>query len=266
MALSGKTYLVTGSTDGIGLFTAQRLAAAGGDVIVHGRSRDRVAAAVAKVEAEARGKAKVTSYTRDLASLREVRQLAADIKGDHGAIDVLVNNAGVYMESKELSEDGFEMTYAVNVLAPFLLTALVHDIVTSKIVNTASLSAAGSLDVNNLNQERGFSSHGAYSLSKLCNIMFTFEMAERMAERPYTVNALDPGTVNTKMLLAGWGSTGIPVTSATNEFHLATGEDGVSGQYYVGKQQRRAPAPSYDASLRRQMWALWEEQTGQRFP
>eukprot|EP00873_Tetraselmis_striata_P025832 jgi/Tetstr1/446096/TSEL_033696.t1 len=266
MALSGKTYLVTGSTDGIGLFTAQRLAAAGGDVIVHGRSRDRVAAAVAKVEAEARGKAKVTSYTRDLASLREVRQLAADIKGDHGAIDVLVNNAGVYMESKALSENGFEMTYAVNVLAPFLLTALVHDIVTSKIVNTASLSAAGSLDVNNLNQERGFSSHGAYSLSKLCNIMFTFEMAERMAERPYTVNALDPGTVNTKMLLAGWGSTGIPVTSATNEFHLATGEDGVSGQYYVGKQQRRAPAPSYDASLRRQMWALWEEQTGQRFP
>jgi len=234
-------------------------------VIVHGRSKDRVSAAVAKVEAESRGRAKVTSYTRDLANLREVRNLAADIKGDHGAIDVLINNAGVYMESKELSEDGFEMTYAVNVLAPFLLTALVHDIVTSKVVNTASNLAASALDLGNLNQEKGFSSQDAYALSKLCSVMFTFEMAERMSSRPYTVNTLCPGVVNTKMLLAGWGSIGVPLSSATNEYHLATSEDDVSGRYFKDKQPTRGPEPAYDESLRKHMWELWEEQTGERF-
>mmetsp|Transcript_11121 Transcript_11121/g.20049 ORF Transcript_11121/g.20049 Transcript_11121/m.20049 type:complete len:269 (-) Transcript_11121:279-1085(-) len=265
LAQEGKTFLITGSTDGIGLFTAQKLAASGANVILHGRSPDRVAAAVSKVQAEARGKSKITSYTRDLSNLLEVKTLAEEVKRDHSAIDVLINNAGVYMDTKELSADGFEMTYAVNVLAPFLLTALVHDIITSKIVNTASLSAASSLDLDNLNQEKGFSSHNSYSLSKLCNIMFTFELAERMACKPYTVNALDPGTVNTKMLLAGWGDIGIPISSASNEFDLATAEDSSTGEYFVNNQKRRAPKPAYDAALRQRTWQLWEDQTGQRF-
>uniref|UniRef100_A0A061S8W3 Short chain dehydrogenase reductase family n=2 Tax=Tetraselmis sp. GSL018 TaxID=582737 RepID=A0A061S8W3_9CHLO len=266
LAQEGKVFLVTGSTDGIGLHTAKLLAAGGGSVIVHGRNELRVRDAVAEVERVARGNGKVASYTRDFSSLQEVKRLGDDVKRDFATIDVLVNNAGVYKEGKELSQDGFEMTYAVNVLAPFVLTSALHNIVTSRVVNTASISAGHSVDLDNLNQEKGFSSHNAYSLSKLLDIILTFELAERLKEKPFTVNTLDPGTVNTKMLLAGWGPIGIPVESA-DEFYVSTSPDleGVSGEYFVGKRRTRAPAAAYDRGLRETLWRLWEQQTGVRF-
>mmetsp|Transcript_12103 Transcript_12103/g.34020 ORF Transcript_12103/g.34020 Transcript_12103/m.34020 type:complete len:322 (-) Transcript_12103:80-1045(-) len=259
----GKLVLITGSTDGIGLLTAQKLAAQGASVILHGRSHQRLKDAIQTVEKAHKGTGKVFAYERDLSDLHQVRLLAGDVREHHSSIDVLVNNAGVYMEDMQLSKDGFEMTYAVNVLAPFLLTSLIHDIVTARIVNTASISAASRLDLNNLNQEKGFSSHNAYSLSKLLNIIFTFELAKRMKDRPFTVNTLDPGTVNTKMLLAGWGRIGISIEQATNEHFMCTSPDlhGVSGQYFVGNRQSRAPPPAYDEELRQTLWDLWLEQT-----
>lgn len=259
--LSGKTYLITGSTDGIGLHTARRLAAAGADVIVHGRSADKIK----KVQQElARQGSQISSYTCDLASLSQIRQFAEAVKADHKSIDVLINNAGVFETRKSLSEDGFELTWAVNVLAPFLLTALLKDIVTERIVNVSSISAGSRIDFDNLQQEKGFSSHDSYSLSKLASPMFTFELAELMKPKGIVVNCLDPGTVNTKMLLAGWGACGIEVQDANNEFKLATDPSlaKVTGKYFVGGRESRGASTAQDPKTRRKLWQIMTEQTG----
>ncbi|KAL0047483.1 hypothetical protein WJX82_004625 [Trebouxia sp. C0006] len=216
--VSGKTYLVTGSTDGIGRHTASKLAAAGTNVLVHGRTMEKVT--TTKRDLTKGGK--ISSYTYNLASLSQIRKFAEAIKAEHNNIDVLINNAGVFETQRSLSEDGYEMTWAINVLAPFLLTSLLKDVVTDRIVNVSSISAGSSIDFDNLQQEKGFSSHNSYSLSKLASMMFTCDLAEHMKPKGVTVNCLDPGTVNTKMLIAGWGACGIDVKDANYEYKLAT--------------------------------------------
>ncbi|KAF6261875.1 short-chain dehydrogenase-like protein [Scenedesmus sp. NREL 46B-D3] len=241
----GRVYLITGSTDGIGKHTATKLAQAGATVLVHGRSKERVERTVASLRQAAGdgSSSSVQGYTADLSSLAGVRQLAAAVRADHPRLYALVNNAGVYETQQRLSADGFEATWAVNVLAPFLLTSLLWQSVEGCIINTASISAASSIDMANLQQERGYSAHDAYATSKLCNIVFTLKLADFLKQRgsPVTVNALDPGTVNTKMLLAGWGRIGIDVTSADNTYRLATDPAlaGVTGGYFVSHRKSR---------------------------
>jgi NAD(P)-dependent dehydrogenase (short-subunit alcohol dehydrogenase family) len=277
--LSGRVFLVTGSTDGIGQHTAERLAAAGATVLVHGRSPARVNAAAERVRAAAAtasGKStpvqdRVRTYTADLASLAGVRELAAAVAADFppGSIDTLISNAGVYEERRAVSADGHELTWQVNVLAPFLLTALLLDRVSSHVITTSSISAASSLDWGNLQQERGYSAHSAYSLSKLMNQVFTLKLASMLAaaNSPIRANTLDPGTVNTKMLLAGWGRIGIDVSTADNTYALATAPASAagSGNYFISARQARPVAAAADPEVQERLWALWEEQTGQRF-
>lgn len=265
--LANRVFLVTGATDGIGAHTAQRLAREGGTVLVHGRSEARVAAAVAAVEAAGRDSGGAArGYVADFASLAAVRQLAQQVQRDFPHLDVLINNAGVYEQQLQRSQDGLEMTWAVNVAAPFLLTACLLGTLRQRIVNVASISAASSLDFDNLQQERGFSAHGAYSLSKLADILFTYELSARLqaAGSPVTCNCLDPGTVNTKMLLAGWGPCGIPVKDADNEFLAAADPAlaGVTGAHFVGGRQRQSPPITYDRSVQAQLWGVLQEQTG----
>lgn len=166
---------MTGSTDGIGQHTALKLAAAGADVIVHGRfllihwiqrcvepsaarkyniavihrSTEKVAAACKGLSGKG---GKISSYTCDLGSFSQIKKLTEDIKADFSSIDVLINNAGVFEQRKTMSEDGFEMTWAVNVLAPFLLTSLLKDIITERIINVSSISAGSTIDFDNLQQ------------------------------------------------------------------------------------------------------------------
>lgn len=147
--LSGRTYFVTGSTDGIGQHTALKLADAGADVIVHGRNPEKVAAACKRLSGKG---GKITSYTCDLSSFAQIRKLTDKIKADFSPINVLINNAGVFEQRKMLSEDGFEMTWAINVLAPFLLTSLLKEIITERIVNVSSISASSRIDFDNLQQ------------------------------------------------------------------------------------------------------------------
>ncbi|KAL4451580.1 hypothetical protein ABPG75_007242 [Micractinium tetrahymenae] len=269
--LSGQVYLVTGATDGIGAHTARKLASQGATVLVHGRSEARVQQAVQEVTAagSASGGA-ARGYVQDFASLAAVRQLASDVRRDFPrGITALVNNAGVYETQLRKSEDGLEMTFAVNVAAPFLLTACLLGAVQKRIVNVASISAASSIDFENLQQERGYSAHGAYALSKLADILFTYELADRLraAGSPLTANCLDPGTVNTKMLFAGWGPIGMRVQDANDEFNAVTDPtlDTVSGAYFVGSRQTRSPAISYDKGVQRRLWGVLEAQTGARW-
>ncbi|KAF8061107.1 RDH14 [Scenedesmus sp. PABB004] len=252
------TFLITGSTDGIGLHTACKLAASGATVLLHGRSAERVDRAVERVRRAAGGGAAgagaVRGYVADLSSLGAVRQLAADVARDHDALHALALNAGVYEPQRRVSQDGYELTWAVNVLAPFLLASLLWRRVTGRIVTTASISAASSLDLGNLQQERGYSAHGAYSASKLCNIIFARRLAALLCDagRAATSNALDPGTVNTKMLLAGWGRIGIemlrPGRGAGTQLRAA----GPPPSAALSPRQRRLAAAKKRSSERRQ--------------
>lgn len=205
--LRGKTYLVTGSTDGIGKQTITKLAAAGANVLIHGRNADKVANVSKQVSAAAAG-GKISSYTFDMSSFADVRNFAEAVRADHPSIHVLINNAGIFSRQKAFSKDGIEMTWAVNALAPFLLTSLLLDTVTERIVNVGSMALASSMDFNNLQQEKGFSGHNAYSVSKLANLMFSNQLAPMMRQRGVTVNCVHPGIIATNVLRDGWGGGG----------------------------------------------------------
>ena len=175
MADSGatRTALVTGSTDGIGQHTAERLAQDGWEVLIHGRNPKRIQATLARIQKSVPG-ARLHSFQADLASFADVRRLAEDVSGQFPKLDLLVNNAGVYEESMQTTSDGNEFVFQVNVLSPFLLTSLLLDTVSKapepRIIITSSISQSSSLDWDNLQMEKGFSAHGSYSSSKLCNV------------------------------------------------------------------------------------------------
>jgi NAD(P)-dependent dehydrogenase (short-subunit alcohol dehydrogenase family) len=198
--------LVTGSTDGLGREVARRLAASGAHVIVHGRNVERGQELVREIEASGSGSARF--YRADFASLDEIRSLAAAISRDYDRLDLLVNNAGIWLEGSDgrvLSEDGHEMHFQVNYLAGFLLTRsllpLLRSSAPSRIVNVASLSQ-NPLDFDNLMLERGYSDGRAYGQSKLAQILMTVDMATELEGSGVTIAALHPATyMGTNMVL-----------------------------------------------------------------
>jgi NAD(P)-dependent dehydrogenase (short-subunit alcohol dehydrogenase family) len=265
--LAGKSYLVSGSTDGIGRHTAEKLYRAGANVMIHGRNPTRVKDVVDSLTSM-NGNGTVSSFVADLSDFAQVRRLAEEVKAALGddQLTCLINNAGVYEKQKVLAPSGLELTFAVNVAAPFLLTSLLLDSIRERVINVASISASSSIDFNNLQQEKGYSAHNAYSLSKLCDILFSHELAERLsrAGSAITSNSLDPGTVNTKMLFAGWGPIGMQVEDANDQYFLATDDSvsDVNGKYFISSRESRAPGPAYDANIRIKLWEILEEQTG----
>jgi len=178
-------------------------------------------------------------------------------------LTALVNNAGVYSQKYETSADGLEITWAVNVAAPFLLTSLLLDRVSDRVVNVASISAAYSVDFGVFWQEMGYSPHTAYSMSKLANIMFSNELASLIsaAGKGISSNSLDPGTVNTKMLLAGWGPIGMRVEDANDEFNICTRPSLGTGNYFVSSSLCKPPPPAIDLEARKALWGMLCEQT-----
>ncbi len=199
--------LLTGATDGIGRTAALELARRGARLLLHGRNAAKLQAIAGEVRALG---AQVATIRADFASLAEVRAMAAEVLAEHAPIDVLVNNAGVYMTELRHTIDGFETTFAVNHLAPFLLTELLLPSLPAhgRILNTSSIAhTRGELDFENLNAERGFDGYATYALSKLANVLHTVELARRLGPVP-TVNALHPGVVSTKLLKKGFGIEG----------------------------------------------------------
>ena len=272
----GRVVLVTGATDGIGRHTAARLAGAGAEVLVHGRSEQRVADAVALLQ---RSGGTARGFVADLSSLDDTRRLAKEVAAAAPALHALINNAGVFApagERRVLTRDGLETTFAVNVAAPFLLgAALLPQLRAASaavLVNTASISHAGvgrALPLDNLQGELRWSAHRAYSLSKLCVVMFTLAQARRLAAagNSHGVRAvtLDPGTVNTKMLLAGWGPCGIEVEDADDTAWAATAAAVASGAYYVGRREATPDAPARDQAAQEALWQRLVAITGADF-
>lgn len=273
LQMQAKTILITGSTDGIGKQAALELAQMQMDVIVHGRNV-KMAAAVAQDIKKQSGHNSVEFVAGDFSSLTDVRRLVSDLHQKYTKLDVLLNNAGVWETERHLTQDGFEMTFQVNHLAPFLLTLSLLDLLKSaalsRVVNVSSTAQANALDFNNLQGEQSFNGYLQYGASKLCTVLFTFELASRLDPAHVTSNCLHPGVIATKLLRNGFGpGMGDPVTAGTkNHVFLATSPEveGVTGEFFVDKHPFRAGEVCYDDTIRKKLWRLSEEMVGVKFP
>jgi NAD(P)-dependent dehydrogenase (short-subunit alcohol dehydrogenase family) len=261
-----QTILVTGATDGLGRALARELAAAGATVLLHGRSKQRLEDTRREVAA-ATGSDRLRTYLADLAALEQVRRLGREVAGDQQRLDVLVNNAGIAGGGpRQQSADGYELRFAVNYLAAFLLTNLLLPLLRrsapARIVNVASVGQVP-IDFDDVMLERRYDPMRAYRQSKLAQILFTFELAERLraaGEDGVTVNALHPATLmDTKMALDSFGyamSTVEDGVEATLRLVVDPELEGVSGRYFDRLDEDRANPQAYDAAARARLWKL----------
>jgi NAD(P)-dependent dehydrogenase (short-subunit alcohol dehydrogenase family) len=262
------TILVTGATDGLGRRLAQVLAAMGATVLLHGRSPQRLEATLEELRSQTSSE-KVNSYLADLSSLAAVRDLVERIFSEHDRLDVLVNNAGIIARERKESEDGYELTFAVNYLSHFLLTRLLlpllKDSAPARIINVAS-AGQSPLDFSNLMLERSYDAMKAYSQSKLAQVMFTFELAEHLRDTGVSVNALHPASLmDTKMVQSTFGysmSTVEEGTEAVVRLAISPEIEGVTGRYFDGKREARANWQADDPQARHRLWVLSEQLCG----
>ena len=268
MTVKGKTVLITGSTDGVGRYVAERLAADGARVIIHGRDRARGEAVVQQITKEG-GDARL--LVADLSSLAEVRSLAEAVQRDSDGLDALINNAGIGTSGagRELSADGFELRFAVNYLAGFLLTRLLlpalESRASSRIVNVAS-AGQQPIDFADVMLTHGYSGARAYRQSKLAQIMFTIDLAQELAGRSVAVNCLHPATFmdTTMVRLSGVQpiSTVEEGGAAILQLVASPSLEGRSGLYFSGLRESRADPQAYDPEARAKLRALSFELVG----
>jgi NAD(P)-dependent dehydrogenase (short-subunit alcohol dehydrogenase family) len=260
--------LVTGSTDGLGKRIARDLADAGANVLLHGRDPGRGDATVREIREET-GNDALRYYLADFSSLDEVRRLAEEIWAEHEHLDVLVNNAGIFSRERAVSKDGFELTFAVNYLAPFLLTHLLLPLLRApaRIVNVSS-AGQSPIDFDDVMLERRYDGMRAYSQSKLAQVMFTFDLAEQLAGTGVTANCLHPASLmDTKMVFETFGGAMSSVrdgADATVRLAISPELEGVTGRYFDRQREARANNQAYDRDARDRLRRLSEELTGIR--
>ena len=268
------TIFITGATDGLGRALAERLAVSGATLLLHGRDQHRLDRAAAEI-ADRANVSQPRTFRADLADLSQVRRLADDVQRATDRLDVFVSNAGIGSgqpdgHDRRTSADGYELRFAVNYLAGFLLTLrllpLLQESAPARIINVASLGQQA-LDFDDLMLERDYSGIRAYCQSKLAQIISGFDLAERVPAEQVTVNSLHPATfMPTKMVLAERGSsvdtleTGVGATERlTSEPALA----GVTGRFFDRTREARANAQAYDRAARDRLWQVSLELTGE---
>ena len=278
--MEGKTCLITGGSDGIGYSAARELARMGASVVIADQNVTKTSIAVARIIEET-GNRSVRYLLADLSSQSEVRRLADQIKTQIPRLDVLVNNAGAVFLSSRRSVDGIEMTFALNHLGYFLLTTLLLDLLKdsapARIVNVSSSyhASAGNFSLEDLPNPERSGGHRAYARSKLCNILFTYELARRLEGSGVTVNVLHPGLVRTNIIARNNGFLGRVLSffvgalsvdtskGAETLIHLATSPEGgrSTGKYFVDCRAAPSSILSYDAGLASDLWELSEQLT-----
>lgn len=260
-ANSAKVILITGSTDGLGREVALRLGATGAHIIVHGRNRERGLAVVDEITKGGKGSA--AFYPADLASLANVRAFADTIMKHYPHIDVLINNAGVWLREgpRQTSADGYEMTFAVNYLAGYLLTKqLLPRMIASapsRIINVASQSQSP-LDLDDVLQERSYIGQRAYTQSKLAQVMFTIDLAKELQGKRVSVVALHPASMMDTHLVA---AAGMQPRSTVDEgavavINLVTAPSVINGMFYNGLRESRANPQAYDDAARARLHTI----------
>jgi NAD(P)-dependent dehydrogenase (short-subunit alcohol dehydrogenase family) len=265
--------LVTGATDGLGRGVAQQLAAEGATVHIHGRNPDRLASTAARIEQET-GNKRIRTHRADFAALEQVGSLADEVASSTDQLHVLVNNAGIGSGRPELttrqeSADGHELRFAVNYLAGFALTLrllpLLRRSAPARIVNVASLGQAP-IDFDDPMLERDYDGKRAYSQSKLAQISFGIELAERLEGTGVTVNSLHPSTfMPTKMVLEQYGRSVDRLeegVEATERLAISPELEGVSGRFFDRRSEAAAHGQAYDPAARRRLWELSASLTG----
>lgn len=264
-----RIFMVTGATDGIGKFTAEQLAKLGSTVIIHGRNPRKIEATIAELQRLA-PKATLHGVQADLSLMSEVRRLGEEVAEKFPKIHGLLNNAGTfdgdYTGRRVETAEGNEYSLAVNVMAPFLLTSLLLKTVKAsgagRIIATSSVSKGSGDALNDLQLQSGWSGHRAYSLSKLCDAMMIVEMDRRYGDAPrLCFHTMDPGTVDTKMLRAGWWSGGSSVRTATKSFRMLT-ED----SYQESSGQSLGGGEISDNGKRAKLWEDLVGLTGAEWP
>ena len=282
--VADKNILVTGSSRGIGFYTALGLAEKGAHVIVVSHDEKRCKEAVGEISGKF-GDESAKYYVADLSSQTEIRDLAEKVKNDYEHLNVLINNVGGWFSSYQESEDGIEKTFALNHLSYFLLTGLLLDLMKenspARIVNVASDAHKGinRIHFEDIGFQEGYRPFQTYAQSKLANIMFTYELADRLKFTDITVNALHPGSVASKLyrnfgilepLINFW----IKITGKTSEegaetsIYLASSDEvtDVSGKYFTDKEQKPSSKASCNKKSWDRLWELSEELMGFEYP
>ncbi len=274
--MNNKTILITGASGGIGLQSASSLAKQGANIVMVGRDRERTSRAAELVKTQT-GNQSVSYLLADLSSIQEVRRLAQEFKNKYQALDVLLNNAGAVFLSRKVSVDGYEMTLTLNHLNYFLLTNLLLDMLnaapSARIVNVSSdVHSRGHVDFDDLQSQHGYNGMRAYSMSKLMNVLFTYELARRLEGTNVTANCLHPGVVASNFggnngWIARFATRFIPGRISVEEgakcsIYLASSPDvqGVSGKYFnYDTKEKRSAEESYDRNVARRLWDVSEE-------
>jgi NAD(P)-dependent dehydrogenase (short-subunit alcohol dehydrogenase family) len=276
--LEGKVALITGGTSGIGKAAAKALAEMGAEVVVSGRSEERGRAATEEIRGES-GSGKVSLMLADLAVQAEVRALVREFAKHHERLDVLVNNAGLIQSKRTETPDGLELTLAVNHLAPFLLTNLLLELLKgsapSRIVTVSSEARRGaSIDFEDLQSERSYRSFRVYGMTKLANILFSYELAERLEGTGVVANCVHPGGVNTNF---GNNSRGLgalifrafkpfmrtPEQGAETTVYLASAPEAgeMTGRYLTDRRVISSFEEPHDGATQKRLWEVSEELT-----
>lgn len=282
-SMMGKTVLITGGTGGIGKAVAIGLASIGARVGITGRDRARAQQAAVNIARES-GNMGLDVFVTDMSSQTEVRRLAGEVLSAYPRLDVLVNNVGGFWAHRHMTADGLEHTFALNHLAPFLLTNLLLErLIASTPARVVTVSSGaqsmGKVDFDDLMGKEGYSGQRAYNQSKLANVMFTYELARRFEGSGVTANVLHPGMTNTALSAEDPARKMAPIVAAMRPFmrspkkgadtavYLASSPDveGVTGQYYINRKAKKSNKSSYDSVTTTRLWQVSADLVGLPF-
>ncbi len=276
LSMEGKICMITGANSGIGKATAIGLAKLNSRIIIICRDKDRGEKAKEEIIIQT-GNKNIDLLLCDLSSQEQIRKLVAEFKEKYQNLHMLINNAGIMLKMRTLSVDGFEMNFAVHFLAPFLLTNLLLDVLKksapSRVINVASAAhKRAKIDLDDLQSEnKKYRLFSVYGISKLAEVLFTYELSRRLEGTGVTANTVHPGVVNTNLgrdqsKFSQWFARKFfksPEEGAQTSIYLASSSEveGITGKYFVNKQLKESSEESYNEEYAKKLWQTAEEMT-----